>query len=418
MTDLDTPTPRQTVASQGCSAKRSGGHVGFSRCPHQAQQQAAVALERGIHVGLSGTTPAPQSIVPSPVVLLHVARRTAWRRALIFAVVASIAAATAAATIRWSHVGASFARDVGRTNGAWVLPALALAAVSMLAAALERRRVLRAGGLSLPIRSMVAITLAGNAVSVTVPFAGSTAGTAFTYLQLKKRGADVATAAWALATSGIISTAVLAVVLGAGATVTGEGATSIVGAVAVFLGIVPIAVLLVSFRSPMVRVHAEHVAERVIERLHRTRYRAIGRDASVVTRSLERMAEFRLGWRAGATTAAYSAINWVADLSCLAVCVRALGVPVPWTHLVLVYGATLGAASLSFTPAGIGIVESAIAVALVESGVPMSAAIVAALLYRAVSCWLVLAIGWISYARMRGNKFASRVNAGHPVRAR
>jgi hypothetical protein len=48
----------------------------------------------------------------------------------------------------------------------------------------------------------------------------------------------------------------------------------------------------------------------------------------------------------------------------VAVCVSALGVPVPWTHLVIVYGATLGAASLSFTPAGIGIVESAIAVAL------------------------------------------------------
>ncbi len=281
----------------------------------------------------------------------------------------------------------------------------------MLSAALEQRRVLRAGGLSLPLRSMVAITLAGNAVSVTLPLAGSTAGTAFTYVQLKKRGADVPTATWALATSGIISTTVLAVVLGVGAGVTGDGATSVVGAVAVVLGVVPIAVLLMSFRSPTVRAHAVHVAERVIDRLHRTRRRGNRVDAAVVSRAFERMALFRLGWRAGATASVYSAVNWITDVACLAVCVTALGVPVPWTHLVIVYGATLGAASLSFTPAGIGIVESAIAVALVQSGVPTSSAIVAALLYRAVSCWLVLGIGWFSYATMRRGTHAAPATA-------
>jgi putative heme transporter len=289
-------------------------------------------------------------------------------------------------------------------NGVWVVPAIALAAVSMLTAALEQRRVLRATGMSLPLRSMVAITLAGNAMSVTLPLAGSTAGSAFTYVQLKKRGADVPTAAWTLATSGIISTTVLAVVLGVGAGVTGDGATSILGAVAVLLGIVPIAVLLMSIRSPMVRRHAERVAERVIARLHRRKHRSAGRDVMAVSRTFERMAQFRLGWRAGATASVYSAVNWIADAACLAVCVSALGVPVPWTHLVIIYGATLGAASLSFTPAGIGIVESTIALALVRSGVPTSAAIVAALLYRAVSCWLVLGIGWVSYATMRHGK--------------
>jgi len=251
---------------------------------------------------------------------------------------------------------------------------------------------------------MVAITLAGNAMSVTLPLAGSTAGTAFTYMQLKKRGADVPTAAWTLATSGIISTTVLAVVLGVGAGVTGDGATPILGAVAVLLGIVPIVILLLSIRSPLVRRHAERVAERIITLLRRKKHRAAGRDPMVASRTFERMAQFRLGWRAGAAASVYSAVNWIADAACLAVCVSALGVPVPWTHLVIIYGATLGAASLSFTPAGIGIVESAIALALVQSGVPTSAAIVAALLYRAVSCWLVLGVGWVSYATMRHGK--------------
>jgi hypothetical protein len=328
----------------------------------------------------------------------------ARRTAMVVAFVASIAAATAAAVVRWPHLIESITHDIRRLNGAWVVPAIALAGVSLLTAALQQRRVLRAAGLQLPVRSMMAITLAGNAMSVTLPLAGSTAGTAFTYMQLKRRGADVPTATWTLATCGIISTTVLAVVLGVGAGVTGDGATSVLGAVAVLLGIVPIGVLLISLRSAMVRAHAERIAERVINRLHRTKHAADGLNPVVVSRAFERMARFRVGWRAGVAASVYSAVNWVTDVACLAVCVSALGVPVPWTHLVIVYGATLGAASLSFTPAGIGIVESAIAVALTQSGVPTSAAIVAALLYRAVSCWLALGVGWVSYAVMRQGK--------------
>jgi uncharacterized protein (TIRG00374 family) len=304
---------------------------------------------------------------------------------------------------RWPTLVDSIDLDIRRMNSMWLVPAIGLAGLSMLTAALQQRRVLRAAGFSLPLRSMMAITLAGNAVSVTLPLAGSTAGTTFTFMQLKKRGADVPTATWALATCGIISTTVLAIVLGVGAGVTGDGATSVVGAVAVLLGIVPIGVLLISLRSPRVRSHAQHIAQRVIDRLRRTKPGTDGVTPAVVARAFERMAGFRVGWRAGATATVYSAINWVTDAACLAVCVSALGVPVPWTHLVIIYGATLGAASLSFTPAGIGIVESAIAVALVQSGVPTSAAIVAALLYRAVSCWLALGVGWVSYAVMAGS---------------
>ena len=402
MTELDTTSPHHTDTPQGCQAKPSARGAGFSRCPRQAQQHVAARTIQGkIEVPLTSMGHRPRALPAEPVALSHVERRAVPPKVRSVAIIASIAAATAVVFIRWPGLVDAIISHIRGLNGVWVVPAIALAAVSMVTAACEQRRVLRAGGLSLPLRSMVAITLAGNAMSVTLPLAGSTAGTAFTYLQLKKRGADVPTAAWALATSGIISTAVLAVVLGVGAGVTGDGATSIVGAVAVLLAIVPIAVLLMSFRSPMVRGHVEHIAERVSERLRSTKHGAAGLDPMVVSRAFERIAQFRLGWRAGATASVYSAVNWIADVACLAVCVSALGVPVPWTHLVIIYGATLGAASLSFTPAGIGIVESAIAVALVQSGVPTSAAIVAALLYRAVSCWLVLGIGWVSYATMR-----------------
>ena len=400
MTELDATSPHRMAAHQG-QVKHSAGSTRLSRCPRQAQRHAPPPTTQRSEVVLDSSGPRQRGLQTPTIVSQCVGRRAVPRRARSVAIVAVVAAAVAGAFIRWPRVVDSITVDVRRLNTVWVVPAIALAGVSMLTAALQQRRVLRARGVSLPVGSMMAITFAANAVSVTLPLAGSTAGTAFTYVQLKKRGADVPTAAWVLATSGIISTTVLAVVLGVGAGVTGGGATSIVGAVAMLLGIVPIAVLLLSFRSPMVRRHVERVAQRLVERIRRAQRRAGRLDAVVVTRAFERLARFRLGWRAAATASAYSAINWVTDIACLAVCVTAVGLPVPWTHLVIIYVATLGAASLSFTPAGIGLVESAIAVSLVQSGVPTSGAIVAALLYRAVSCWLVLCVGWVSYAIVR-----------------
>lgn len=322
-------------------------------------------------------------------------------------IVVVVAAAGAFVLIRWPRLIESIGGDIRRLNGLWLVPAIALAGVSMLTAALQQRRVLRARGVSMPVGSMMAITFAANAVSVTLPLAGSTAGTAYTYVQLKRRGADVPTAAWVLATSGIISTAVLAVVLGVGAGVAGDGATAVVGTVAMLLGIVPIAVLLISFRSPSVRAPVERIVHVMIERARRLTRRRGDVDTTAVSQAFQRLAGFRLGWRAGAASTVYSVINWVTDIACLAVCVTALGVPVPWTHLAIIYGATLGAASLSFTPAGIGLVESAIALSLVQSGVPTSSAIIAAVLYRAVSCWLVLCVGWVSYAMIKPRQVLS-----------
>ena len=68
---------------------------------------------------------------------------------------------------------------------------------------------------------------------------------------------------------------------------------------------------------------------------------------------------------------------------------------VDWRSLVTIYGAGQAAAGLSFIPAGIGIVEGAIAVALISTGTSGGVAIPAAVTYRAISCWLPIAAGWI-----------------------
>ena len=72
---------------------------------------------------------------------------------------------------------------------------------------------------------------------------------------------------------------------------------------------------------------------------------------------------------------------------------KAIRPPLPWSGLLLAYGAgTRGDPAI--TPGGLGVVEGSITVALVEFGGPQLATVDAVLLYRLVSFWLVLLVGW------------------------
>jgi len=91
----------------------------------------------------------------------------------------------------------------------------------------------------------------------------------------------------------------------------------------------------------------------------------------------------------------------VIDLLCLALSIRAAGVHIPWWGIILAWAAGAGGASLNLTPGGLGVVEAALTAALVALGVPGAAALTAVLLYRIISFWLAIAIGWPMYWQLR-----------------
>lgn len=86
--------------------------------------------------------------------------------------------------------------------------------------------------------------------------------------------------------------------------------------------------------------------------------------------------------------------NWVADCLCLAFSIRAIGVDVPWQGLVLAYGAGMAAASVGLTPGGLGVVEAVLSGSLVAVGMKGHSALAAVLVYRLISFWLVMTVGW------------------------
>ncbi|MFY9778579.1 MAG: lysylphosphatidylglycerol synthase domain-containing protein [Trebonia sp.] len=91
----------------------------------------------------------------------------------------------------------------------------------------------------------------------------------------------------------------------------------------------------------------------------------------------------------------------------LALSIRAMGQPVPWDALLLVYGAGAAVASTGLTPGGFALVELAMTAALTASGLHSSAALAAVVAYRFISFWLVLLGGWVAF-----------IVLAHPLRRR
>jgi uncharacterized protein (TIRG00374 family) len=87
-------------------------------------------------------------------------------------------------------------------------------------------------------------------------------------------------------------------------------------------------------------------------------------------------------------------VSFAAYAATLFAAVHAYGESIPFAAAVVVY---LGAGllgSVAPTPGGIGAVEAALIAGLSAVGVPPSAALPAALLYRTVTFWLPTIPGW------------------------
>jgi uncharacterized protein (TIRG00374 family) len=92
---------------------------------------------------------------------------------------------------------------------------------------------------------------------------------------------------------------------------------------------------------------------------------------------------------------AWSVANWALDCSCLVFAYLAVGAGVPWRGLLLAYGAGQLAANLPITPGGLGVVEGSLVIALVAFGGGQISTVAAVLLYRIVSFWGFLPVGWV-----------------------
>jgi uncharacterized membrane protein YbhN (UPF0104 family) len=319
-----------------------------------------------------------------------------WRR--VAATIVGVGAVTTLVVVERSTLHKSIA-VFAHLQWRWVLLAVVAETVSMGVFALAQRHLVVAAGHVTPVRTAVHTAYAGNAISSSIPFVGPQLGTVFTFRAYRRHGVDGPTIAWALAIAGVLSALAYGIVAGTGAVVSGSG--FVTRAIAGSTGVVLVAATFGwwALRRERWRPALTRRAVKVVAWRQRVTKQSLPRPPDeLVAAAFERFDALRPSRVDYATVFSYTVANAVADVASLTLCILAVGAGVPWTRLILVWVAGSTAKGVPLTPGGAGFVEGAIALALVGSGLHPATATAAALLYRVVSFWMLIALGWLAVA--------------------
>ena len=299
----------------------------------------------------------------------------------------------------------------------WVGPAVVVEIASYVCFAAMQFELLKAGHLRAPWRPLVKLTFASQAITNSLPI-GNAVSSVYGFRWFRRFGADNTLAVWALAgtlVAAVVSLSLLAIVgLGVAAQ---EGAS---------LDLVPVLIgtFLITLGIGSLFVY-ERPLRVVVSGSLRLSVAVTGRPRGDTVDLIERitawMTAVRLNWSQTGRIVTWGTLNWIFDCACFAMMFLAIDAPIPWKGLLLAYGAGQLAASLPITPGGLGVVEGSITVALVAFGGPETSTAYAVLLYRLISFWMILVVGWLFIGQLalqvrrgRWNRqaLASEVEAG------
>jgi uncharacterized protein (TIRG00374 family) len=290
----------------------------------------------------------------------------------------------------------------------WIPPALVVELASFVCFAGLQYEFLRCGGLFPPEGSLLKTTFASQAITNSLP--GGTAFSAvYGFRWFRRFGADDTLAAWSLTGTVVASVVSLALVATAGlALATGEGAS---------LDLIPVivGVFLITLAIGALFVYERPLAAVVTWGIRALR-KLVGRPRGDLTAEIQRIVGMvtavHLGRRQVTSIVLWGVANWLFDCACFAMMFLAVNAAIPWKGLLLAYGAGQLAATLPFTPGGLGVVEGSITIALTEFGGAHDSTLDAVLMYRVISFWLVLLVGWALWAQL-----ALQVRRGRWTRA-
>ncbi len=425
-----------------------------------------------------------QGLAPSTGLASRVARRKpAWWRWLRRGIEVVVGGAGVYALFAARHQVAAAAGLLGHLAWPWLVAACAAELASMGAFARIQSWLLRAGGVPLGLLPMVEITLAGNALSVSLP-GGVAWGTGYAFEQLRRRGADRTLALWVVLAAGALDSFALFVLIVVG--VWGGGATGPARDLRIpvaVLAAIPVGVVIIfvavrhSRRCHQVGSAVARAADRLLggapigrrsspaarwsspaarwsspaaqrsgaaaqrsgaaARRLGTAARRLGAAARRLGAAARRLGAVQPRGVDWAVSFGFSLANWVYDCACLVFCMLALGIAVPWRGLLVAYCLAQVSASLPLTPGGIGIVEGSMSLALIAYGLRAKDAVAVVLLYRIISFWALVPIGWGAWGLLHlrdpevlmtvpargsasGAGLVARVEDGgeHPARAR
>jgi uncharacterized membrane protein YbhN (UPF0104 family) len=279
----------------------------------------------------------------------------------------------------------------------WVLLLVLLCeAVSFAAYGELELQIMDSGGVRPPRELVQRSTIVGFSLGRTLP-GGSTTALALVVQALRAHGVDGVTATAAIAASGAVSSLVLvgflppaAMLAIVGGQIGGValGAVGLGVAVAIAVGLLPLAI-----RNPD---GAGDAVSRIVAKIAigPLRGHANPEAAGAATRrGLRTVLELTRTPRVLRTVIGFAAANWLFDIAALTLIAATIGRGTPLTGLLLAYVIAQFATSIPITPGGVGVVETLMTASLVGAGAPAGAATATVLGWRLVSHWLPVLVG-------------------------
>ena len=306
--------------------------------------------------------------------------------------------------------------QISQVNAAWLAAAIASEAMSLWMYACLQHQVLRLGGCVLGWSPLMLLSLANDAIVDSVP-GEPVVSSAYRYRFYRRHGVSGAAAGWTVFTVWIGQIVGMSVLMLLGVVVALAGATGAArtGITVVGLAIVAVALGLLIRRDLLMRL-----AGALVRGVRRVTGHPRGSIGARIDSTLVRMREIPLSARSTVGLVVIGTGLWFFDFLCLVCAFGAVRAPVPWSGVLLAYGAAQVVGSLPVVPGGLGIVEGGLAVILAAYGTGRVPAVAVALVYRLVSYWLAIAVGWSSFgiieyrARRRGAAGDGRSAAPEP----
>jgi uncharacterized membrane protein YbhN (UPF0104 family) len=286
---------------------------------------------------------------------------------------------------------------LARMHVGWLVVAIGAEVLSLVSFATLQRRLLAAGGVRVGLGWMSSVSLATLTIASSVP-AGPAISTIFVFRQFRRQQADDALAGWTIISSGVFAALGLTLIASTGVLLAYSESAGY-DLIGVVFGILVITVVIDAIVWQ--RRWLANVAIFLLELSRRLISRPRRQGLDIVEGLIARLASVRLGWRDLVATVAAGVGNWAFDCGCLAFSFAAVGAPVPWRGLLLAYGAGQLAQNLPITPGGLGVVENSLTIALVAFGSDQTQTVAAVLVYRIVTFWGYVPIGWLNWAGLR-----------------
>jgi hypothetical protein len=275
----------------------------------------------------------------------------------------------------------------------WAVVALLSETLSLASFTLLQRRILHVGSVDISPWTFFPVSLANNSIANTLPGAPAFAG-AFRFGQYRRIGAGASLAGWTVLTQLLAATTGLAIIVLAGIVVAASGgihqnilATTLVAFVVVLI----LGTLLVR----------RHLLVNTLASIIRLVQRITGHPRGNVKESIDQvlaiMRTLHLSLRDQSEILAWAITTWLFDAGCLVASFACVRGAVPWYGLLLAYAVAQLVSALPLVPGGIGIVEGSLTVVLVAYGAHRAFALSAVIVYRLISFWLFVLVGWICF---------------------